>query len=60
MKEALLTVDSYVFCFSKVHKNADIWRLYSQLSLSVKDPSQEDRELVSCDILKPFYCILYR
>ncbi|KAK2184913.1 hypothetical protein NP493_249g09042 [Ridgeia piscesae] len=41
---------------SKVHKSADIWRLYSQLSLSVKDPSQEDRELALQYKQKAHHC----
>ena len=32
---------------SKVHNNADIWRLYSQLSLVGSELSQEDHERVS-------------
>lgn len=41
---------------SKVHKNADIWRLYSQLTLSVKDLSQENRELALQYQQKAHHC----
>ena len=42
---------STIFLFSKVHSNADIWRLYSQLSLSGSEVSQSNRELVSFILL---------